>query len=95
MILWVTKACVHLLQQGSVFWGTFDFESPEFDWGSDYQRPNLPWQDLIVYEMPVRSFTADTSSKVDEGRQGTFLGLADKVIVFSSAASQSKLELVK
>ena len=67
------------MQQGSVFWGTFDFESPEFEWGSDYQRPNLPWQDLIVYEMPVRSFTADASSTMEEGKRGTFQGLTDKV----------------
>ena len=69
----------HAMQQGSVFWGTFDFETPEFEWGSDYQRPNLPWQDLIVYEMPVRSFTADASSSVEEAKRGTFQGLTDKV----------------
>lgn len=67
------------MQEGSLFWGTFDFESPEFEWGSDYQRPNLPPQDLIVYEMPVRSFTADPSSKVADVNQGTFKGVAEKV----------------
>lgn len=67
------------MQQGSLFWGTYDFESPAFEWGSDYQRPNLPWQDLIVYEMPVRSFTADTSSAVGSGKQGTFQGITEKV----------------
>lgn len=72
-----TGACP--LQEGSLFWGTFDFESPDFEWGSDYQRPNLPPQDLIVYEMPVRSFTADPSSKVGDGNQGTFKGVAEKV----------------
>ena len=62
-----------------MFWGTFDFEAPAFEWGADYQRPNLPPQDLIVYEMPVRSFTADASSKVGDANQGTFKGVAEKV----------------
>ena len=62
-----------------MFRGTFDFASELFDWGTDYHRPNLPWQDLIVYEMPIRSFTADPSSKVGEGLQGTFAGAAAKV----------------
>ena len=67
------------MQEGSLFWATFDFESPDFEWGSDYTRPNLPPQDLIVYEMPVRSFTADPSSKVGDANQGTFKGVAEKV----------------
>ena len=66
------------MQQGSLFWGTYDFASAVFEWGSDYQRPNLPWQDLIVYEMGVRSFTAGASSGVGDGKQGTFQGLVDK-----------------
>lgn len=74
------------MQQGSLFWGTFDFETPAFEWGSDYQRPNLPWQDLVVYEMPVRSFTADTSSGVGEGKQGTFKGITDKVCLLTLPA---------
>ena len=66
------------MQEGSVFRGTFDFEEPAFDWGADYQRPGLAPQELIVYEMGVRSFTADESSTVGAERQGTFLGLLDK-----------------
>ena len=62
-----------------MFRGSFDFEEPDFDWGADYQRPGLAPQDLIVYEMGVRSFTADESSAVGPDRQGTFLGLIDKV----------------
>ena len=68
-----------LLQDGSIFRGTYDFASPDFDWGRDYQRPNLPPQDLVVYEMCVRSFTADESSGLPDGKRGTFLGLKDKV----------------
>lgn len=66
-------------KQGSLFWSTYDFTSAAFDWGSEYQRPNLPWQDLIVYEMGVRSFTAGASSSVGDGKQGTFQGLVDKI----------------
>ena len=62
-----------------MFRGTYNFEEPEFDWGPDYQRPNIPPQDLIVYEMGVRSFTADSSSGVGPEHEGTFLGLIDKV----------------
>ena len=62
-----------------MFRGTYDFEEPAFDWGVDYQRPNLAPQDLIVYEMGVRSFTADESSAVGAEQQGTFLGLIEKV----------------
>jgi hypothetical protein len=43
--------------EGSVFRGTFDFESAPFDWGSDYKKPNLPLKDLIIAELPVRLFT--------------------------------------
>ena len=78
------------LQAGSLFWGTFDFESPAFEWGSDYQRPNLPPQDLIVYEMPIRSFTADPSSKVGGGKQGTFAGVAAKVCYIFDCSAGSK-----
>lgn len=77
-LVWSSKDALPL-QEGSLFWGTFDFESPAFEWGSDYERPNLPPQDLIVYEMPVRSFTADASSKVGDANQGTFKGVAEKV----------------
>ncbi|KAK9865482.1 hypothetical protein WJX84_005686 [Apatococcus fuscideae] len=66
-------------QAGSVFRGTFDFVSDPFDWGADYKQPHHAPQDLIIYEMCVRSFTADASSGVGTARQGTFLGIADKI----------------
>ena len=62
-----------------MFRGTYDFTEPAFDWGADYQRPNIAPQDLVVYEMGVRSFTADESSAVSVERQGTFLGMIEKV----------------
>ena len=63
---------------GSTWRGTYDFEA-DFDWGRDYRRPNLPFQDLIVYECSVRLMTASPTSGVAADRRGTFLGLADKV----------------
>lgn len=44
-------------QEGSVFRGTFDFESEPFDWGAGYRRPNIPLKDLVIAELPVRLFT--------------------------------------
>ena len=64
---------------GSRFLGTFDFETPSFDWGKDYERPNIPEQDLVIMELAVRSFTAHQSSGLDEPLRGTFLGVASKV----------------
>ena len=66
-------------QDGSVFRGTYDFDSPAFDWGSDYQQPNHAPQDLVIYEMGVRSFTAHESSGLPAGQKGTYLGLKEKV----------------
>jgi len=63
---------------GSTFLGTFDFDSEPFDWGSDDSRPRHLLKDLVIYEMPVRSFTADASAGVEPERRGTYLGLADK-----------------
>ena len=59
--------------------GTFDFATDPFDWGPDYSRPNVAWEDLIVYECSVRLFTANSNSGIASGRRGSFLGLADKV----------------
>lgn len=64
---------------GSQFYGTYDFDLKPFDWGEGYQRPDLPFQDLIIYEMTVRCFTADASSGLPDGVRGTFKGVMDKV----------------
>lgn len=66
-------------QRGSEFRGTFDFTQPEFDWGRGYKKPNVPLKDLVIYEMPVRTFTADPSSGLSAAKRGSFLGVADKV----------------
>lgn len=52
------------------------FPDTEFDWEGD--KPlNLPFEDLMIYEMHVRGFTENSSSKVKH--PGTFLGLVEKI----------------
>lgn len=47
-----------------------------FDWEDD--RPlNIPAKDLVIYEMHVRGFTQDPSSKVQH--PGTYLGVTEKI----------------
>lgn len=48
----------------------------DFDWKDD-QSPNIPLKDLIIYEMHVRGFTQDPSSKVKH--KGTFSGICEKI----------------
>lgn len=47
-----------------------------FDWGAD-SPPNIPFNELIIYEVPVRPFTQHPSSHVDH--PGTFLGIIEKI----------------
>ena len=47
-----------------------------FDWGNTKQLMH-PFEDLVIYEMHVRGFTKDASSKVEGG--GTFEGLRQKI----------------
>lgn len=47
-----------------------------FDWQS-IPKPQIPLQDLIIYEMHVRGFTIDASSQVKY--PGTFLGIIEKI----------------
>ncbi|MGR9087185.1 MAG: glycogen debranching protein GlgX [Gammaproteobacteria bacterium] len=48
----------------------------DYDWEMD-QPINRPLSDSVIYELHVRSFTRDDSSKV--GFPGTFKGLIDKI----------------
>lgn len=50
-----------------------------FEWGND-SSPNIPLNDLIIYEMSVRAFTEHASSKVSQ--PGTFLGVMEKIPYF-------------
>ncbi len=52
---------------------TFDHT---FDW-EGVTRPNIPKEDLIVYEAHVRGFTMHKSS--ESAHPGTYLGLIDKI----------------
>jgi isoamylase len=74
---------------GREVWGTSpDWSAPQqhrsqivlddFDWEDD--RPlEIPHEDLVIYEMHVRSFTRDASSGIKENHRGTFAGIRDKI----------------
>lgn len=47
-----------------------------FDWGKD-EHPDLPYEDMILYQLHVRGFTKHSSSGV-EGR-GTYYGIQQKI----------------
>ena len=47
-----------------------------FDWEKT-KNLNIPFEDLVIYEMQVRGFTKDASSKVKA--PGTFEGLREKI----------------
>ena len=47
-----------------------------FDWGN-FKQPEIPFNDLIIYEMHVRGFTMDKSSKVKH--PGTFDAIREKI----------------
>ena len=47
-----------------------------FDWG-EHRQPMIPMSDTIIYELHVRGFTKDASSKVKA--PGTFAGLIEKI----------------
>lgn len=47
-----------------------------FDWEGD-SRPLIPPENMILYELHVRGFTQDPSSKVE--RPGTFSGIIEKI----------------
>lgn len=77
--LWALRGPVApALQRGSQFYGTFDFTEEAFDWGPAYTRPAVPASEYVVYEVPLRTFTASASSGLPEPRRGTFLGFMDK-----------------
>ncbi len=52
------------------------FPLEPFNWEDD-DHPNIPLKDLIIYEMHVRGFTQDSSSKVTH--PGTFRGIIEKI----------------
>lgn len=48
----------------------------DFDWEDDRQL-EIPMEDLIIYELHVRGFTADPKSGIK--RKGTFAGIVEKI----------------
>ena len=61
-------------EQGFVHRGQIIRE--DYDWQGDV-FPRIPFQDLVIYEAHVRSFTRHPSSGVRHG--GTFAGLTEKI----------------
>lgn len=47
-----------------------------FDWGKE-RHPQIPMEDMIIYEAHVRGFTKDESSQTEH--PGTFKGLEEKI----------------
>lgn len=39
-------------------------------------------KDLVIYEMNVRAYTADESSRLDQKIRGSYLGVIEKVMVY-------------
>lgn len=56
--------------------GVILVDNDNFDWKGEL-RPNIPLKDLIIYEMHVRGFTQDPSSKVKN--RGSFNGIVEKI----------------
>ncbi|WFB34761.1 glycogen debranching protein GlgX [Kiritimatiellota bacterium B12222] len=48
----------------------------QFDWGKD-QSPQIPWNEMVVYEVHVRGFTAGPASGVNH--PGTYKGFIEKI----------------
>lgn len=48
----------------------------DFDWKDD-KRPQIPKEKMVIYEMHVRGFTKDSSSKAKN--KGTFRGIIEKI----------------
>jgi isoamylase len=50
-----------------------------FPWGDDH-RPNIPWDDTVIYELHVRGFTQQHTAVPAELR-GTYAGLAHPAVI--------------
>ncbi len=51
-------------------------QAPQFDW-ENVPSPNIPKQDLVIYEMHVRGLTAHASSQVQNA--GTYAAMIEKI----------------
>ncbi|MBU3989562.1 MAG: glycogen debranching protein GlgX, partial [Gammaproteobacteria bacterium] len=52
---------------------------PAFTWGED-RAPNVPWSDMVVYELHVRGFTIN-HPEVPPPLRGTYAGLATAPVI--------------
>ena len=52
---------------------------PAFTWGDD-RSPNIPWADMVVYEMHVRGFTMQ-HPEVPTQLRGTYAGIATAPVI--------------
>jgi glycogen operon protein len=52
---------------------------PAFTWGND-RPPNIPWTDMVIYELHVKGFTKNHPD-VPEALRGTYAGLAAAPII--------------
>ena len=50
-----------------------------FPWGDD-SRPNIPWDDTVIYELHVRGFTR-LHPELPEELRGTYAGLAHPIVI--------------
>jgi len=70
--LWATPTYKHPYKP----LGRYKPEPTPFNWEND-APPLIPFQNLVIYEMHVRSYTQDPSSGVKQ--PGTFLGMIEKI----------------
>ncbi len=52
---------------------------PAFDWGDEH-RPDVPWDDTVIYELHVRGFTRQ-HPEVPAELRGTYAGLAHPAVI--------------
>ncbi len=52
---------------------------PAFTWGED-RRPEIPWHDMVIYELHVRGFTM-RNPDVPPGLRGTYAGIATAPVI--------------
>ena len=52
---------------------------PAFTWGND-RSPNIPWTDMVIYELHVKGFTKNHPD-VPKALRGTYAGLATAPII--------------
>ncbi len=53
-------------------------DTSDYDWEGD-EPLNRPLNDSVIYEMHVRGFTQDPSSKIPVKKRGTYAGLIEKI----------------